>query len=120
MAEGLTPHDDFADDGEFDHVEEVMLPIEELTIPYNGFNFTLTPANAAIRWFFGDTRQYSRVVVYPDEESRDSIKLDDNSMQAMVRGGFPIELPDRIDEADREFMESYVQFGIDQSLGKTS
>jgi hypothetical protein len=116
MAEGLTPYDDFPGDDEFDRVEEHVAPMDRIPLRHNGVDFTLTPANAAVRMFFDEgQREYSRVVVYPGDGSTASVKMEDALLHAMVRGGFPVELPDRPDETDEEFIRNYVRIWSEET-----
>lgn len=121
MYEGLTPHDDFADDSEFDRVEERVVPMQQFAVSHGDVDFLLTPANSTVRMFFDENNmKYNRVMVYLDDGTVGSVKLEEECMQGMVRGGFPVELPERPDETDEEFMDGYVQSGIDETLSKTT
>jgi hypothetical protein len=113
MAEGLTSHNNFDDDSEFDRVEERVAPMDRVPLCHNGVDLVLTPANAAVRMFFEKGREYSRAMIYPGDGTTASVKLDDEFLYAMVRGGFPVELPDRPNEADEEFMDSYTRLWVE-------
>ncbi len=125
MYEGLTPHDEFADDDEFDRIEHRVAPASRVPFSYNGVSLELTPANAAVRLFLGkDKEDYSRIIFYPDDGTTAPLKPEDELIQAMVRGGFPVELPDKLDETDQEFMDAYMriwtedanaELGLDQT-----
>ena len=75
MPEGYNPDDEFIDDGEFDHVVEHTEPSARIPLQFNGVSLELTPANAAVRLFFGeDLDGYSRVIVYLDDGSSAPLK----------------------------------------------
>lgn len=118
MAEGLTPYDDFPDDSEFDRVEERVVPSDHVPFFYNGVRLELTPANAAVRLFFeneqGDLGMHSRVIVYLGDGSEAAFKPEDEFMRGMVRKGIPVELPDRPDESDEEFLAQYTRACVEE------
>lgn len=113
---------DFRDepDEAFDRVEERVAPMDKLPLHFDsGACLMVTPANGAVRMFFDDNRVFNRVVVHPGDDTTVPFKLSDVYLCAMVRGGFPLELPERPDETDHEFMDGYLQIGIDKTLSET-
>lgn len=116
MYEGNSFDDsDFGDERDFDRFEERVAPASRVPFSYNGINMELTPANAAVRLFLGEGKQdYSRVIFYPDDGTTAPLKPEDELIKAMVRGGFPVELPDKLDESDQEFMDAYMRIWTEE------
>lgn len=110
MHEGYNPGDGFIDDGEFDSVFEHTVPSAGVPFYHNGLRFELTPANAALRLFFSEGIQdYSHIIVYLDDGSSAHFKPDNEVMHELARIGAPVELPDKPDETDQEFMDEYMR-----------
>ena len=105
---------EFSDDGlesdsAFDRVEERVAPMDCLPVRHNGLDFMVTPANAAVRMFFNEgQREYSRLMIYAGDGTAASVKFEDEFLCGLVRGGFPVELPDKPDETDYEFMDGFI------------
>jgi hypothetical protein len=97
------PHND-----DFD--EERVIPTDSVPVHFSGHTFTLTPANAAIRLFSNEEMgDYSRVIIYHDDETATPFKPDDDLLKSMVTGGFPVELPEKLDDTDHEFMSEFMK-----------
>lgn len=112
MYEGYNPGDEFSgdDDDEFDSVLDSTVPSARIPISFMGAPLELTPANAAVRLFLGEAvSEYSRVIIYLDDGSTAPLKPEDDFLKTMVRSGFPVELPAKPDETDREFMDGYMR-----------
>ena len=91
---------------------EVFVPLRReagLPIIFNGHLFRLGPDNSAIRSFDEARADYTRVIVYLEDGTSAPFKPEDRVMQDLAHLGVPIELPEKLDETDREFMEGYMQ-----------
>ncbi len=111
MFEGFTPSDDFGETGEFDPVYERMAPSTRIPIGTSGGDMVLTPANTTVRMFFGgDREQYNRVIVHLDDGTKAPFQPDADFMRYLVHQGYPVELPDQLDETDIEFMDDFMRY----------
>ncbi|HVX47904.1 MAG TPA: hypothetical protein VHA05_00915 [Candidatus Saccharimonadales bacterium] len=128
MAESIDFRDEPEPDEGFDDVEERVIPSSSIPFSYNGINLVLTPANAAVRLFLEEGPEtflssgsidviddleldpHSRVIVFFDDGSEAPLKTDDDDLiRSTVKGKFPVQLPRRPDESDREFLAAYMQ-----------
>lgn len=119
MFESLEPDDDLGKDEGFSKAAEHIVSSARIPISYAGVTLLLTPANTAVRLFEDERSDYSRALLYLDDGSIAPLKFDDEDfLPSLVHSGFPVELPQSLDETDKEFMQGYMQIWTEKAAAE--
>jgi hypothetical protein len=119
MYENFNHNNDFDSGEEFGDIVESIVPSVRVPVRHAGVDLELTPANTAVRLFDEVKSDYNRIIVYMEDGSTAPLKPNDEGfLRFLVHSGFPVELPQRLDETDREFIDEFMKIWTENATAE--